>query len=85
MTDNQLTKSIKLFKAAIHADIIEAVITQINPIRNIKDQKLMMAADKLRKSASEFRKAYGNLNPEFEEKLGEIIDIVDDEINKQFK
>jgi hypothetical protein len=85
MTDKQLQIAVQMFKVAIHADIIEAELLAINPIRNIKDQKMMMIADKLQRVATEYRKEYEKINPEFRDKMGDIIDAIDIEILNQLK
>lgn len=82
MTEQQAIKTAQLFKTAIHADITEALLEAVSPIRNVENQELMYAAVKLHEASKRYRLAYEKIHPAFKEKIGEITDKVDEELMK---
>lgn len=85
MTEKQLKLSAVLLKVYFLSDIIEAELTALNPIRNITEQNMMMILERLKKVCTEYRKMYENVDSDSSEIIGELSDLIDNEIIKLLK
>lgn len=70
----------KLLKVAILVDIIEAEIVAICPSVNIGDVKTMYLLSSLQGTCKRYRNMFDDINDEFAEKVGELSDIIDEQI-----
>lgn len=82
MTNKQLKLSAVMLKVFYLADIIEAEITALNPISNVKDTELVLNLESLKKQATKYRKLYDSIDTDSREIIGEISDMIDNQIIK---
>lgn len=85
MDEFQKKAGVKLIKIFILADIIEAEILEINPSVTINDTATMLSMENLKNSCKRYRIKCDTGNQEFAEKIGELSDFLDVEINKILK